>query len=252
LDVFATEKRYQQEALMAAYANVVILTGAGVSAESGLATFRDAGGVWAKYDYRDVATPQGFARNPHLVHQFYNHRRAEVQKVSPNAAHLALAELERGVVARGGNVLLVTQNVDNLHEAAGSKSLIHMHGELLRYLCVRCGMSGAWMQDLSTEVACPACTRAGGMRPDVVWFGEMPYHMQRIVTALDAADLFISVGTSGSVNPAAGFVAQAFEAGAHTVQLNLEPSESGAMFAESLHGPATEIVPAFVQEFLRG
>lgn len=235
---------------MAAYANVVILTGAGISAESGLATFRDSGGVWAKYDYRDVATPEGFARNPLLVHQFYNHRRAEAQKVLPNAAHFALAELEARYAERGGNLTLVTQNVDRLHEAAGSKNVVHMHGELLRYLCARCGHSGGWLHDLSTDVACPSCGRTGGIRPDVVWFGEMPYHMDQIAEALESADMFISIGTSGNVYPAAGFVAQAYEAGAHTVELNLEPSEGAHMFKERLNGPATKIVPAFVLKLL--
>lgn len=235
---------------MPRFRNIVILTGAGVSAESGLSTFRDAGGVWAKYDYREVATPEGFARNPTLVHQFYNHRRAEAQKVQPNAAHLALAELERCYSERGGGVLLVTQNVDGLHEAAGSKNLIHMHGELLRYLCARCGASGPWLQDMSVHVACPACGRTGGVRPDVVWFGEMPYHMERIAAALSEADLFISIGASGNVYPAAGFVAEAYAAGAHTVELNLEPSEGARLFAEVVNGPATEIVPAFVRGLL--
>jgi NAD-dependent deacetylase len=236
---------------MAAYKSIVILTGAGISAESGLATFRDAGGVWAKHDYSDVATPEGFARNPLLVHQFYNHRRAEVQKVAPNAAHYALAELEAHFAERGGNLMLITQNVDHLHEAAGSKKVVHMHGELLRYLCARCGDAGAWTQDLSTDVVCPNCARPGGMRPDVVWFGEMPYHMDRIADALDAADLFISIGTSGNVYPAAGFVAQAYEAGAHTVELNLEPSEGAHMFKERINGPASQIVPAFVRKLLK-
>jgi NAD-dependent deacetylase len=235
---------------MAAYKSIVILTGAGISAESGLATFRDAGGVWAKYDYRDVATPEGFARNPLLVHQFYNHRRTEVQKVAPNAAHVALAELQAGLADRGANLTLVTQNVDNLHEAAGSTNVVHMHGELLRYLCARCGASGPWMHDLSTDLACPDCARTGGMRPDVVWFGEMPYHMERIADALESADLFISIGTSGNVYPAAGFVAQAYQAGAHTIELNLEPSEGAHMFKERINGPASQIVPAFVRTLL--
>jgi NAD-dependent deacetylase len=248
--VSAKEKRDEQGVVLAACTNVVILTGAGISAESGLATFRDAGGVWARYDYREVATPEGFARNPLLVHQFYNHRRAEVQKVAPNAAHFALAELQAHLAARGANLTLVTQNVDNLHEAAGSTNVVHMHGELLRYLCARCGASGAWLHDLSTEVSCPNCARAGGMRPDVVWFGEMPYHMERIADVLESADLFVSIGTSGNVYPAAGFVAQAYEAGAHTIELNLEPSEGAHMFKERINGPASQIVPAFVQRFI--
>lgn len=236
---------------MAAYAKIVILTGAGISAESGLATFRDAGGVWAKYDYREVATPEGFARNPALVHQFYNFRRSEAQKVAPNAAHRALAELERFQVERGGGFVLVTQNVDNLHEAAGSKNLIHMHGELLRYLCARCGESGSWLDDLAVETVCPSCGRAGGMRPDVVWFNEIPRQMPRIEQALEDADLFISIGTSGNVYPAAGFVALADQAGAHSVELNLEPSIGASMFSERMNGPATQIVPDFVGKLMQ-
>jgi len=236
---------------MLKYPNIVILTGAGISAESGLATFRDTGGVWAKYDYREVATPEGFARNPKLVHEFYNHRRREVQTVTPNTAHLALADLECCYEEKGGNFLLVTQNVDGLHQAAGSKTLIHMHGELLRFLCAHCGASGAWFSDLSVDVVCPSCARIGGMRPDVVWFGEMPYQMERISNALAQADLFVSIGTSGAVYPAAGFVAQAFEAGAHSVELNLEPSEGALLFSERMNGPATQIVPAFFQKLLQ-
>lgn len=233
---------------MAEYHSILILTGAGLSAESGLATFRDAGGIWAKYDYRDVATPQGFTRNPALVHEFYNMRRRDLHGVKPNAAHAALARLEREYE---GEVTIVTQNIDNLHEAAGSQNLIHMHGELFKSLCAHCNARRNWREDLSTALACPDCGKAGGMRPDVVWFGEMPYHMERIYEMLTDADLFISIGTSGNVYPAAGFVAGASEAGAHTVELNLEPSQGASLFAEVVHGAATAVVPAFVDKLLR-
>jgi NAD-dependent deacetylase len=230
-------------------ASIVILTGAGISAESGTATFRDAGGVWAQYDYRDVATPEGFARNPKLVHEFYNLRRKLAQEVKPNAAHHALAQLERDYT---GRVTIVTQNVDNLHEAAGSRSLIHMHGELMRVFCMHCDVRRDWLDALSIETVCPHCSRSGAMRPDVVWFGEMPYHMDEIGDHLDTCDLFVSIGTSGSVYPAAGFVARARQIGARTVELNLEPSEGARHFDEAVHGKATDIVPAFVARVLSG
>ncbi|MCB1515076.1 MAG: NAD-dependent deacylase [Hyphomicrobiaceae bacterium] len=234
---------------MSRYQRIVILTGAGLSAESGLATFRDKGGVWARYDYREVATPEGFARNPSLVHEFYNMRRRDLKTVAPNAAHMALARLEQ---EHRGEVLIVTQNVDNLHEAAGSTSLIHMHGELLKVYCTHCRKGCSWTDDLTTELACPSCGKSGGMRPDIVWFGEMPYHMDVIGEALEQADLFISIGTSGNVYPAAGFVAEARASGAHTVELNLEPSEGRSFFHEAIHGPATRIVPGFVDSLLAG
>lgn len=232
---------------MPAFANIVILTGAGLSAESGVATFRDKGGIWAKYDYRDVATPEGFAKNPKLVHEFYNMRRRAHADVKPNAAHLALARLERDYP---GNVTIVTQNVDALHEQAGSTKLIHMHGEIFGALCDTCRARRHWTEDLSLDLACPTCGHKGGMRPDVVWFGEMPYHMARIVGLLAAADLFISIGTSGNVYPAAGFVAEAAANGARTVELNLEPSEGISLFSEAIHGPATQVVPAYVDRLI--
>lgn len=233
---------------MPAYERIVILTGAGLSAESGLATFRDKGGVWARYDYREVATPEGFARNPALVHQFYNMRRRDLRNVAPNAAHLALARLEQ---EHQGEVLVVTQNVDNLHEAAGTRNLIHMHGELLKVYCTECRQGRSWSDDLSAELACPDCGKAGGMRPDIVWFGEVPYRMEEIADALGRADLFVSIGTSGNVYPAAGFVAEARANGARTIELNLEPSEGATFFHEAIHGPATKIVPAFVDGLLK-
>ncbi len=234
---------------MPAFSNIVILTGAGLSAESGLATFRDTGGIWAKYDYRKVATPEGFVENPALVHEFYNLRRRDLLAVKPNAAHAALARLEREY---GGDVLLVTQNIDNLHEAAGSRNLIHMHGELLKAMCSYCEARHPWREDISIETPCRSCGHTGGMRPDVVWFGEMPYDMERIADALNEADLFISIGTSGNVYPAAGFVEIAAMAGAHTVELNLEPSDGASKFAEAIHGPATTVVPAYVAKLLDG
>lgn len=232
---------------MAEFASIVILTGAGLSAESGLGTFRDAGGVWTRFDLREVATPEGFERNPARVHDFYNLRRSGLLTARPNAGHQALARLEREY---DGEVLVVTQNIDNLHEAAGTTKLIHMHGELLKALCSHCEARQPWRTDLSTETRCPACGKTRGMRPDVVWFGEFPYHMDRITAALDEADLFVSIGTSGSVYPAAGFVEIANMAGAHTVELNLEPSDGASRFAEAIHGRASEIVPAFVERLL--
>ena len=232
---------------MSSFKTIVILTGAGISAESGVSTFRDKDGIWSKVDYRDVATPEGFAKNPRRVHEFYNMRRRAHALIKPNAAHVALARLEREY--RGG-ITLVTQNVDRLHEAAGSKNLIHMHGEIYRALCQGCDAGHDWHDELSLETKCPACGRSGGMRPGVVWFGEMPYHMERIAGLLEAADLFISIGTSGNVYPAAGFVATARRAGAHTVELNLEPSEGISHFSEAVHGPATEVVPAYVERLL--
>lgn len=233
---------------MAAYERIVILTGAGLSAESGLATFRDKDGIWSKYELNEVATPEGFARNPVRVHEFYNQRRRSLSDVAPNAAHIALARLEH---EHRGHVTIVTQNIDALHEAAGSRRLIHMHGELLKALCSSCDACHPWHEDLSVEVACPSCGSAGGMRPDVVWFGEMPYHMDEIYELLSEADLFASIGTSGTVYPAAGFVREARAAGAQTVELNLEPSEGASLFAETIHGPASRVVPAWVDRLLK-
>lgn len=234
---------------MAAYRRIVILTGAGLSAESGLSTFRDKDGLWAKYDISQVATPEAFARDPKFVLDFYNMRRRNARGARPNAGHAALARLER---EHPGEVLTVTQNIDPLHEMAGTANLIHMHGEILKMLCARCEARHPWgEEDLSVETPCPACAETGGLRPDVVWFGEMPYQMDRIFDALAGCDLFISVGTSGTVYPAAGFVAQARAAGAHTVELNLEPSEGASLFAETVHGPATQVVPAYVERLLQ-
>ncbi len=227
---------------------IVVLTGAGISRESGLATFRDADGVWATVNLDDVATPEAFARDPARVHAFYNGRRAQLAdaRVTPNPAHLALATLER---RWPGAFLLVTQNVDDLHERAGSRRLIHMHGELFRARCLRCDATHDWKAPLDVTTPCPACRRDGGMRPDIVWFGEMPYEMERIGAALASCGLFISIGTSGSVYPAAGFVAEV-RGRATTVELNLEPSEGFSQFDEAVHGPATQVVPAYVERLL--
>ncbi len=226
---------------------IVLLTGAGLSAESGIGTFRGQGGLWENHDLEEVATPEGFARNPTKVHEFYNKRRVSLADARPNAAHFALAKLEH---SHPGDVLLVTQNIDPLHEEAGSESLIHMHGELARALCGSCGASHVWTENLFLTTHCPACGKSGYMRPDVVWFGEMPRQMERIYEALARCDLFVSIGTSGTVYPAAGFVEEARRAGAHTVELNLEPSEGASQFIETLYGPATEIVPAYVETLL--
>ncbi|MCC5985386.1 MAG: NAD-dependent deacylase [Rhodobacteraceae bacterium] len=223
---------------------IVILTGAGVSAESGLGTFRDKDGLWTKYDLEEVATPQGFARNPALVHDFYNARRANLLAAAPNPAHAALARLQR---ARPGLVTLVTQNVDDLHERAGALEVIHMHGELMRARCAACGHVWDAPEVMAPDDPCPACA-APATRPDVVWFGEYPYHMERIADALARADLFVAIGTSGQVYPAAGFVQEAAMAGARTLELNLEAT--AARFDAVRTGPASVIVPEWVAELL--
>lgn len=226
--------------------NIVILTGAGISAESGIDTFRDAGGLWENHSIYDVATPEGFARDPELVLRFYDDRRAALAKVEPNAAHIALARLEAESV---GNLLLVTQNVDDLHERGGSRNVCHMHGELKSALCTSCGTRSRWETTMLDRPPCPVC-QAQTLRPDVVWFGEMPYQMRRIEEALERCDLFVSIGTSGAVYPAAGFVNGAKAMGAQTLELNLEPSEGSATFHEARHGPASQLVPAWVDEVL--
>ena len=226
---------------------IVILTGAGISAESGLATFRGEDGLWEGHRVEDVATPEAFARDPALIHKFYNARRAQLGEVEPNAAHRALARLE---AAWAGDFLLVTQNVDDLHERAGSKRLIHMHGRNTFAWCLACDARSPWEAPMRGESACPECGSAGGLRPDIVWFGEMPYDMDRIEDALRACDLFVSIGTSGAVYPAAGFVQTASYCGARTLEMNLEPSQGSLFFDESRIGPAGELVPAWVEEML--
>ena len=229
--------------------SIVILTGAGISAESGLKTFRASDGLWEEHRVEDVATPEGFARDPVLVHRFYNERRRQLldPNTRPNPAHYALAELEQRLA---GDLLLVTQNIDDLHERAGSNNLIHMHGELLQARCVRTQQRFAVRGDLGVETRCRCCGQPGNLRPDVVWFGEIPRQMERIYQALDRCDLFISIGTAGAVYPAAGFVEAAARAGAHTVELNLEPSRRQSAFAEQRYGLASELVPAYVAELL--
>ncbi|MBS9719772.1 NAD-dependent deacylase [Tianweitania sp. BSSL-BM11] len=229
------------------FSSVVILTGAGISAESGVDTFRDKGGIWSKVDLRDVATPQAFARDPERVHGFYNERRAGLKTVEPNVAHRALARLEQEFT---GSVLVVTQNIDDLHERAGSTNLLHMHGELTKVFCTKCGTHREERGDLTTFDYCSHCGATGTLRPDIVWFGEMPYHMDEIQEALQRCDLFVAIGTSGSVYPAAGFVEEAQANGAHTAELNLEPTDHDNAFDDVRRGRATELVPAFVEELL--
>ena len=226
----------------------VVLTGAGISAESGLPTFRDADGLWEGHDPMAVATPEAFDDDPDLVQRFYDQRRAALARVQPNAAHRALARLEDVL---GDDLLLVTQNIDDLHERAGSTRVHHLHGLLRSAWCTACDNRHPWTGPLADRPGCPTC---GGtwLRPDVVWFGEVPRDMDRIYAALGACDLFVSIGTSGTVYPAAGFVMEARAAGAHTVELNLEPSEGASLFAEAIYGPATEVAPAFVERLLSG
>jgi NAD-dependent deacetylase len=232
--------------------NIFILTGAGISAESGLGTFRDkqGEGIWAKFDPMKLATPEAFARNPSEVLAFYDLRRRNLLSAKPNAAHLALARLETGLVERGGRLTLVTQNIDDLHERAGSRRVIHMHGELLKARCGACEAIHLWRDDLTVTQACPACGRAGTMRPHVVWFGEMPLALDSIDRALRKADLFVAVGTSGAVYPAAGFVAEARGYGLATCELNLEAADNTDLFDEQRLGLASETVPAWVEELV--
>ncbi|GAA4818660.1 NAD-dependent deacylase [Nocardioides caeni] len=227
---------------------IVVLTGAGISAESGIATFRDADGLWEGHHVEDVATPEGFARDRATVQRFYDERRAALATVEPNAAHRALAELEETL---GDALLVVTQNIDDLHERAGSKNVVHMHGELRKALCRACGVASPWDAALEAEPDCPGCGVAD-LRPDVVWFGEVPYEMDRITDALTDASLFVSIGTSGAVYPAAGFVQHARRHGAKTLELNLEPSEGSVFFHEARQGKAGELVPRWVREVLWG
>lgn len=227
--------------------NIVVLTGAGVSAESGLATFRGADGLWEGHPVEEVATPEAFRRDPALVHSFYDARRAELATVEPKSAHISLARLE---AEWSGEFLLITQNVDNLHERAGSKRLIHMHGELTKGWCLRCNERFGWSGPMAGEARCPRCATSGMVRPDVVWFGEVPYEMERIENALQRCDLFVSIGTSGAVYPAAGFVESARCSGAKTLEINLEPSLGSIFFDESRIGPAGKLVPKWVDELL--
>ncbi len=227
--------------------SIVILTGAGISAESGLATFRGPGGLWEGHRVEDVCTPQALASDPALVHGFYDARRRALADVIPNAAHLALV----GLAAALPGVLIVTQNVDDLHERAGARQLLHMHGALNSALCAACDARRGWSGDLPPGSRCPACG-AAALRPDIVFFGEIPYHMERIDAALAQADLFVSIGTSGAVYPAAGFVQVARQHGARTLELNLEPSAGSRFFDETRYGPASALVPEWVEEIIAG
>ena len=229
--------------------NIVVLTGAGVSAESGLATFRGPDGLWEGHRVEDVATPEAYRRDPTLVHDFYDARRAKIRTVEPNEAHEALARLD---AEWPGDFLLVTQNVDDLHERAGSKRLLHMHGELTKGWCLACDERFGWSGPMGEAASCPVCQVAGRVRPDIVWFGEMPYEMDRIDDVLQGCDLFVSIGTSGAVYPAAGFVQTARYCGAKTLEINLEPSLGSTLFDESRIGKAGNLVPEWVEEVLGG
>jgi len=227
---------------MTALRNIVVLTGAGISAESGLATFRGPGGLWEGHRVEDVCTPEALARDPELVHRFYDERRAALALVEPNAAHRALARLD---AEWPGDLLIVTQNVDDLHERAGTRRLIHIHGELNSALCAACGDRGAWTGRLAPGTACGVCD-ALSLRPDIVFFGEYPYRMDEVDSALRDCDLFVSIGTSGAVYPAAGLVQIARAAGARTLEINLEPSLGSVWFNETRAGFATQLVPEWV------
>lgn len=230
------------------YQSIVVLTGAGISAESGIQTFRAADGLWENHKVEEVATPEGFAANPTLVHEFYNQRRRHIQSaaVLPNAAHLALGKFEREHRAAGGQFLLVTQNIDNLHERGGSHKLIHMHGEILKMRCDQTQIVYDIKDDLVFDTECRCCRMPGNLRPHIVWFGEMPFAMDRIASALESCDLFISIGTSGNVYPAAGFHQTAKHCLAHTVELNLEAT--GSQFDEIHVGPASQVVPHYFSQ----
>lgn len=241
---------------------VVVLTGAGISAESGIATFRATDGLWEDHRIEDVATNDGFLRDPEIVHRFYNARRRTLlgrkdhiasdgkhSAVVFNAAHRALTHFENFLsVVTASDFLLVTQNVDNLHEQAGSINIRHMHGELLKMRCTKSEIAHDWTADCAPQTPCPCCGRLGTLRPDIVWFGEVPFHLDEISEHLKSCDLFVSIGTSGNVYPAAGFFQLARSCGARTVELNLEPSKNGALFDESRYGSATDVVSTFFRE----
>lgn len=228
---------------------VVVLSGAGISAESGIQTFRAADGLWENHRIEDVASPEGFARNPALVQQFYNERRRQLQshRVSPNPAHFALVQLEQSLQDR---FLLITQNVDNLHERAGSQRLIHLHGELLKVRCVKSEVIYPWQTDILPNTRCNCCDIPQALRPHIVWFGEMPFEMEHIHYALSKADLFIAIGTSGNVYPAANFVEIAKNHGAQSIELNLEPTKGSTLFDQAYYGKAGTIVPRYIDQLL--
>ena len=232
---------------MESFKSVVVLTGAGISAESGIKTFRAVDGLWENHSVDEVATPEGFSRNPQLVYEFYNQRRKQLlsDEIAPNSAHAALAKFERNT---NGKFLLVTQNIDNLHERAGSRNVLHMHGELLKMQCVRSNRVFENRGDLDNDTHCVCCRESGNLRPHVVWFGEMPLYMSQINLALENCDVFVAIGTSGNVYPAAGFYQTAKASNARTVELNLEATDSS--FDINIVGPATEIVPKYFEELL--
>ena len=238
--------------------NIVILTGAGISSESGIRTFRAEDGLWEDHRVEDVATPEAFRRDRDLVQRFYDERRKAVRAAQPNPAHVALAQLDAQWPREEGYALLiVTQNIDDLHERAGAQiglergRVLHMHGEALSAWCTACDARHRWEGTLADEPPCPACGERA-LRPDIVWFGEMPYGMDPIYNALREADLFVSIGTSGAVYPAAGFVQQANALGVSTLELNLDRSQGSHWFGESRLGPASELVPQWVDEILAG
>lgn len=228
---------------------IVVLTGAGISAESGIRTFRAADGLWEEHRIEDVATPEGFIANPELVQRFYNERRQYLKQpdVKPNLAHFALVDLEK---ALGKNFLLVTQNVDNLHECSGNQNLIHMHGELLKVRCATTDQIHDWHDDITENSLCECC-QTPTLRPHIVWLGEMPLEMDYIYDQLARTDFFISIGTSGNVYPAAGFMSYAKSHGAHTVELNLDPTLGTSQFDESHQGLASKIVPEYIERFIQ-
>jgi NAD-dependent deacetylase len=231
---------------------ILVLTGAGISAESGLGTFRDKGGLWSRFDPMKLATPEAFAKHPEQVHAFYNLRRRNVLDALPNPAHFALARLDAGLAEHGDELTLVTENIDDLHERAGTSRVTHMHGELLKTRCAHCEGVRPWRWDLAESDRCPGCGQCGHMRPHVVWFGEIPLEMDAIQGSLRSADLFVAIGTSGAVYPAAGFVAQAGALGITTCEINLEPSDNAELFDERRYGRASEVVPAWVEEVSAG
>jgi len=237
--------------VISAYQHIVVLTGAGISAESGIKTFRASDGLWENHRIEDVATPEGFVQNPALVYEFYNKRRLHLLEpdIRPNRAHTALAVLEHAISeTRNGSFLLITQNVDNLHERAGSDSMVHMHGELLKMRCQHTGLIFDIREYLSLDSCCQCCREPGNLRPHIVWFGEIPLYMSRITQALESCDLFVSIGTSGNVYPAAGFHELAKQHGARTVELNLETT--GSRFDQHIYGRASDVVPGFVERLL--
>ena len=236
---------------MQKFKSIVVLTGAGISAESGIQTFRAQDGLWEEHRIEDVATPEAFVRDPRLVQNFYNLRRQPLldYTVHPNAAHLALARLEPEFE---GQFTLVTQNIDNLHEQAGSSRVLHMHGEILKMRCTKSGQIFTCRSALLTEDRCACCNQPGRLRPHIVWFGEMPLYMDEIYQALSECDLFVAIGTSGNVYPAAGFVQAATQAGAHSIEINLERSNVATDFDDAIYGRAGEVLPDWVDGFLKG